>query len=216
MRQRRNRAAIAALVSLGLAACAPSGRSHPLSSYVVTKADPYTAWPEDPLGCGGTDLSCSKEALAEMKTGPLDIHGASYMDCNGVGSDTLRRDHWVASVLRNWVDWTAKPEGLITLCVSQFDTPTDALTNYRQVKGSHAPTGTVVAPLDIKGIAPIQAYCWSIPDSPLQIDSVIVERGIFVITIGASVLTHAVGPLQVGRGAEAIPIITRLRMSKKC
>ena len=196
-----------------LAGCARSQLPHPLSSYVVTNAAPYAAWPEDPRGCSEASLPCSRESLAEKKSGPLNIH--AYADCDGVSANTLRHDHWEASYLRNWVDRTASPEGVINLCVTEFVSTADARMNYFQAKGSHAETGPGLTPLTISGISPMQAYSWTIPNSPIQLVSVVFQSGGFTITIESSGQTYALGPTHVGHSFEATAIVTRLAESEK-
>jgi hypothetical protein len=203
-------AVVATLMVIALSSCSSGTPARPLSSAVVTSATPYTPWPRDPLICDSGNRPCAKDALQEIRSGPLRIAGAAYMDCDGIGVKTLRQDRWVASVLRNWADWTAKPVGAISLCVSQFSTDADAVKAFRQVKASSTPLGGMSSPIAVAGLGHAEGFSQNYPPDPGQLDYVAFQTGTFVTTIQASIIREAVGPLRVGHGSEAVRVITEL------
>ena len=197
------------VVATTVVGCSQAGPTHQLSSSdLVAIADPYVPWPEDPQGCGSTSLPCTPQAAAEKTPGPLDLHGAAYMDCDGVGAKTLQQDHWIASQLRNWDDQSASPDGVINLCVSQFDNEADAFLAYRQVMASHNVTGPGVSKISIPGVPSLSGVSETI--GGLQIESVVFQTGTFVTTLASGAQITSYGPLRVGHGLDASAVVAEL------
>jgi hypothetical protein len=207
-------ALLATLLVLATASPASAARHRTLSSSVVTTASPYTPWPTDPTSCGPGNLPCAKEFVAEIRSGPLGVAGAAYMDCDEVGVKTLRRDGWVTSVLRNWADWTAKPVGAVHLCVTRFNTADDAVKAYWQVRGNMKPFGGGVSPISLPGIDHVMGYSQNYGDNVLQFDFVVFQTGVFVTTAQASVTLKVVGSEQPGDAGDAAAVVKRLARSQ--
>jgi len=184
------------LVGIAVAGCGGSAISlpHPLSHYVVSTANGFVSYPSDPENEPGSNPAGSS-------AGSLTLAGAAYMDCAGIGQDTLRSDHWIASYLRIWVDNPSNPGADLFLCVSEFGSTADASRAFSAVRGSHGTSGFPsgeVSSISVPGVPNVQAVRVAI-GAAVVLEGVVFATGSFVVTL------HG-GPVALSTSAPSVPI----------